>query len=411
MTDLRNLIIGKGSEAALAVDKAKANVEDARAGIEEAKQRLEEAKSHLSDMNTAFDNVLSEMEAAGLSKGKARRAIEEINQTLVAIGAIAGEDAVSVVLPSTEKPARRKRKEKTDETEEDTKSTSGDAEASAETAMADTRSEVVEQPVVVEVSEQPSGADLEVEVDEINELIVESTVDFDASRVELVRSILKYALSVAYNVASNEGAQVDLDYFRTFLTDIARDPEQDTFKGDVYNAFVNVITAVENQESEISFVLLPAEEETNNNSEDYIFVDSIFGGLSTEIVESAEETVVEPVEDEVGIDDLEKYSGDDDEMVDDYEDYQMDDESHVSDDATFPISGDNEVSSDAVSVIDNIDNMNFLEEVQPSVDIQKDKSVENKTPEASIKKEESEKPSEEAQKARKPFAPPPFLKR
>jgi hypothetical protein len=55
--------------------------------------------------------------------------------------------------------------------------------------------------------------------------------------------------------------------------------------------------------------------------------------------------------------------------------------------------------------------MNFLEEVQPSVDIQKDKSVENKTPEASIKKEESEKPSEEAQKARKPFAPPPFLKR
>jgi hypothetical protein len=195
------------------------------------------------------------------------------------------------------------------------------------------------------------------------------------------------------------------------LTDIARDPEQDTFKGDVYKAFVNVITAVENQESEISFVLPPAEVETNNNSEDYIFVESIFGGSSTEIVESAEETVVEPVEDEVGIDDLEKYSGDDDEMVDDYEDYQMDDESHVSDDATFPISGDNEVSSDAVSVIDNIDNMNFLEEVQPSVDIQKDKSVENKTPEASIKKEESEKPSEEAQKARKPFAPPPFLKR
>jgi uncharacterized protein YoaH (UPF0181 family) len=351
------------------------------------------------------------MEAAGLSKGKARRAIEEINQTLVAIGVIAGEDVATVAIPTAEKPSRRKRKEKTDETEEDTKSTSDDAEASAETAMADTRLEVVEQPVVVEVSDQPSGADLEVEVDEINELIVESTVDFDASRVELVRSILKYALSVAYNVASNEGAQVDLDYFRTFLTDIARDPEQDTFKGDVYKAFVNVITAVENQESEISFVLPPAEVETNNNSEDYIFVESIFGGSSTEIVESAEETVVEPVEDEVGIDDLEKYSGDDDEMVDDYEDYQMDDESHVSDDATFPISGDNEVSSDAVSVIDNIDNMNFLEEVQPSVDIQKDKSVENKTPEASIKKEESEKPSEEAQKARKPFAPPPFLKR
>lgn len=411
MTDLRNLIIGKGSEAALAVDKAKANVEEARAGIEEAKQRLEEAKSHLSDMNTAFDNVLSEMEAAGLSKGKARRAIEEINQTLVAIGVIAGEDVATVAIPTAEKPSRRKRKEKTDETEEDTKSTSDDAEASAETAMADTRSEVVEQPVVVEVSDQPSGADLEVEVDEINELIVESTVDFDASRVELVRSILKYALSVAYNVASNEGAQVDLDYFRTFLTDIARDPEQDTFKGDVYNAFVNVITAVENQESEISFVLLPAEVETNNNSEDYIFVESIFGGLSTEIVESAEETVVEPVEDEVGIDDLEKYSGDDDEMVDDYEDYQMDDEPHVSDDATFPISGEDDGASEAVSVIDNIDDMNFLE-VSSSADIVQEKPAEKSaTPTSPAIHEDPIKPSDEAPKAKKPFAPPPFLKR
>lgn len=469
MTDLRNLIIGKGSEAALAVDKAKAGVEEARAGIEEAKQRLEEAKSHLSDMNAAFDAVLVEMEEAGLSKAKARKAIEEINQTLFAIGAIAGEDAVPATAPAAEKPARRKRKDKSEEaseTEELPGETKPESPVTAEPAVVEeatvdlvteTVAEVAPPAAVeafvpseseageAEVQDQTSVAGSDAEISEIVDLIDESTSGFDATRVDAVKAILNDALAIASSVAAKEGAHLDLEYFRAFLTDIARDPEQDAFNASVYDAFGNVITAVEDQAAEIKFVLpaeeilveeavvavveetapeAPGSEEIVDPIEEPVAVEAIVGAAETPSVEVSEAPAVEEIfieeaatespseEEAVGenvVDDLDQYAGNEDEMVDDYEEYQSDDYAGISDDETFPISGEEEVTSADVSVVDNIDDMNFLEDAPAAAE--EAPKVEEAVVEPVKAEEEPKKEESEAPKARKPFAPPPFLKR
>jgi len=449
MTDLRNLIIGKGSEAALAVDKAKAGVEDARAGIEEAKQRLEEAKSHLSDMNAAFDAVLVEMEEAGLSKAKARKAIEEINQTLFAIGAIAGEDAVTATAPATEKPVRRKRKDKSEEaseTEELSGETKPEKPVTAEPAVVEEAPDAAVEVVVppepeaggAEVQEQISVAGNDAEISEIVDLIDEATADFDAARVEAVKAILNDALAIASSVAAKEGAHLDLEFFRAFLSDISRDPEQDAFNASVYDAFGNVITAVEDQAAEIKFVL-PAEEvlveeavvavveeaapEASGNED---VVDPIEEPVAVEAtVESDEAPVAEDIFIEEAaenfseegaivedvVDDLDQYAGNEDEMVDDYEEYQSDDYVGISDDETFPISGEEEVTSADVSVVENIDDMNFLEDAPAAETPAVAAKVEETVIEPVKAEEEPKKEATEAPKPRKPFAPPPFLKR
>ncbi|WP_315922890.1 hypothetical protein [Mesorhizobium sp. SP-1A] len=465
MTDLRNLIIGKGSEAALAVDKAKAGVEEARAGIEEAKQRLEEAKSHLSDMNAAFDAVLVEMEEAGLSKAKARKAIEEINQTLFAIGAIAGEDTVTATAPAAEKPVRRKRKEKSEEASE-TEELSGETKpetpvtvepAVVEEALGDAATETVAEvaPAAVEVvvpsepeageaevQDQTSVAGNDADISEIVDLIDEATADFDVARVEAVKAILNDALSIASSVAAKEGAHLDLEYFRAFLSDIARDPEQDAFNASVYDAFGNVITAVEDQAAEIKFVL-PAEEvlieeavvavveeaapEVSGNEDVVDPIEepvAVVATIKSAEAPAAEEIFIEeaaenPSEEEAivedVVDDLDQYTGNDDEMVDDYEEYQSDDYVGISDDETFPISGEEEVTSADVSVVDNIDDMNFLEDAPaaetPAVAAEEAPKGEATVIEPVKVEEEPKKEAAEAPKPRKPFAPPPFLKR
>lgn len=455
MTDLRTLIFGKGSETALAVEKAKAGVDEAKAGIEEAKLRLEEAKVHLADANAAFDLVLAEMEEAGLPKAKARKAIEEINQTLVSIGAISEDEAVGTVsAATTEKPPRRKRKDKpeTEEgsdanvvvtpTAESSVETNSDTKAAAsvanEVSVVEAPSpEVVENPaevqsiadstvsVVEEVVEpsvivtEQSGANSSVEQSEILDLINEATVDVDADKKIEVLGILTNALDLASNVATSEGGDLDLDFFRDFLGGMANDPEEVSFVVSVYKAFIDVISAVEAQTADVKLVLpsenIQIEETVVAVVEDASLTSIGVGEAATEdtlepthtssndVTDSAdllEETTV--AADEGADDQLEQYAAAD-ESTDYYDDYVMEPgENDISDDETFPITGEEE-SDEAVSVVENIDDMNFLEE-EPAASTETSAKDEAPAAETAVDEKKAEEP------VRKPFAAPSFMR-
>lgn len=411
MTDLRTLIFGKGSEAALAVEKAKAGVDEARAGIEEAKQRLEDAKSHLLDANAAFDAVLAEMEEAGLSKSKAKKAIEEINQTLVSIGALSEADAPAITI-SAEKPARRKRKDKAEEAGEGENPPAGVGQDPVPVATEElVVLETVETTSVISATEEAAvvqviteTVDTSSELSEIIDLINESTADIDGK--EVVQGILNKAVELAASVARQESAHLDLDFFRTFLIELANDPEESSFLLSVYSAFVDVITAVENQASDIKLIL-PSEEVQVEEAVISVVEDAVSGDTSQEPEITAEtplETVVAPVVvEEADIvepegDELDQYAGGD-EDVEDYEDYVED--VGVSDDATFPISDEEHEADVDVTVVENIDDMNFLADAS---DNEADTT-------ASVTTEKTEEQSKEEEAPKRKLAPPSFLRK
>lgn len=454
MTDLRTLIFGKGSETALAVEKAKAGVDEAKAGIEEAKLRLEEAKAHLADANAAFDLVLAEMEEAGLPKAKARKAIEEINQTLVSIGAISEDEAMGAVsAATTEKPSRRKRKDKpetedgsdanvvvtpTAESVVESNSVTEAASVTNEVSVVEAPlSEVVENPAAVQpiadsaasvteevvepsvIVAEKTDANSSVDQSEILDLINEATVDIEADKKTEVLGILTNALDLASNVATNEGGDLDLDFFRDFLGGMANDPEEASFVVSVYRAFIDVISAVEAQTADVKLVLpsenVQIEETVVAVVEDVALVSIDIGEAATEetlepTVTSSDDVTNAPdfleetavAADEEADDQLDHYAATD-ESTEYYDDYVMEPgESDISDDETFPITGEEE-SDEAVSVVENINDMNFLEE-EPAASTETSAKDEAPAAETPVDEKKAEEP------VRKPFAAPSFMR-
>src|SRR5690606_40136821 len=114
---------------------------------------------------------------------------------------------------AAEKPARRKRKSKTEEVAEVVEDAPSDAVAEVETSVeAPEEPAAAEEPAVEAVATVPETEDASVEADveEIEVLIDESTSDFEVAHREEVREILKNALSMAAGVATKEGASFDL---------------------------------------------------------------------------------------------------------------------------------------------------------------------------------------------------------
>lgn len=356
MSDIRNLIIGKGTESYLAVNKAKADLED-------VKKQLDVAKARLAEANEEFEQVLSEVEAAGVTKSKAKKAIEEINQTLESIGIISvgGGAGASDTSEKTERRKRKEKSEKTDPVQTQVDNGNKETDTAAEPDV-NVESESSAKNVEVKVSEENKTKEAEAtdELVEIETLIDEATVSIDEPRRGEARDVLKNALAMASKVAIQEDATLDLDYFRSFLTELSRDPGLMKLHSAIYVEFVRVLSSVEEQAPLVQMVL-PEE----NGCEDVFVEDDAASHDAGNLDESSF----------------------DEDIVDEYDDYS-EDVDVVSDDDMFPVDDKGDVDTSEVTVVDDIAGMDFLSE--PAAD---------------------ESPVEETKKERKPFAPPPFIKR
>lgn len=251
MSDIRNLIIGKGTESYLAVNKAKADLED-------VKKQLDVAKARLAEANEEFEQVLSEVEAAGVTKSKAKKAIEEINQTLESIGIISvgGGAGASDTSEKTERRKRKEKSEKTDPVQTQVDNGNKETDTAAEPDV-NVESESSAKNVEVKVSEENKTKEAEAtdELVEIETLIDEATVSIDEPRRGEARDVLKNALAMASKVAIQEDATLDLDYFRSFLTELSRDPGLMKLHSAIYVEFVRVLSSVEEQAPLVQMVL------------------------------------------------------------------------------------------------------------------------------------------------------------
>jgi len=357
MNDLRALILDAGS-AALAVETAKQQVEA-------VKQQLEEAKAAVDSAKAEYDAALEKCEAAGISKAKARKAVENLNQLFAEIGVIDAEAVSDGQQTSVAKSQRRKKR--------------GSDDASAETSSNPTRQDSGPATAIKvdegnkEIPAPRDYSEAESEIANLIRGIVDQGEQFGG---ESAAKILTNALALARTEAEKGGGpELDLEYFRGFLiNDFLADPENgnDEEIQAVASWFSEVITEIE--EGRDAGPLYPTDVSSASAVDD--------------AEAKTKDDVQEPdtVEGEVGA----ESPGPDSE-----EDNSEIDEPAISDDASFPLEG--EPLHDG-EIVEDITDINFLDEGDDEVTA------------AEQPKENASRPAETPKPAKGSFVPPAFLR-
>lgn len=311
MNELQSLILDAGN-ASIALDAAKHNLEVIKQQIDDAKVAIDEAKRDL-------DEKLDQCEAAGLSKAKAKKAIEGLKEVFSDIGATETPEGSDESSSAEAKPKKRRgRRRKDDTVEADT--------SSVEVSSQETETSS-EQQDAKDADEKP--ASVPVLGDEIDSFIEENTHVHDRENVaNLLADVVK-------EYAGTDVSEIDLSMVRECMKNAV-----DTGSAAARETRIWLVSAIDAYEKGDG---IPASPSTPVNAEE----------TAEEWVEENSETLVAEAESadasavaaaEVG------------------ETYTVDPETgEITDNDSFPIEGD---AGSEGEIVENIGDLNFLDESQ-----------------------------------------------